>query len=473
MMYATLYAYIITRLYIKTRYVIVSYLIIYEFARAEIDKDQNEYLLERNIKCGIKPKSGSSTKSRIVNGKPSEHLYPWMASIHVRIAVDNNKYPNAEKTINTGSGGVAITEKAIITCGHCLCNSKEPDDKENVKNMTRTCLAGSDANQNRPNLNEIWVIVGEMDFESDKIERFLAFDSDTQAFLYRYDPTGSYGEELGAAYTFSKNGDVGIIVKNKGQSLKGKFTPICLPTPDVFTKEKELEVKLAGWGFRYESTNLIRQMLELEEKTNRVQNSCLTNGGRLIDAAYAESKRFIPCKERFQKKYCWDVLYTYSIRSFSTTTELRFADEPAIATARLAASLLNDNDIKRCDEYYDEVKKLWIDGVILMRYKRTINRAMLDNLFDEEVQRFQIRRNKIDGDVIETCYNVNAVGQNGICETTENAPFNWGFCLTSCDYTKRPSIQKGEPYHEAIFKYLDTAPKYTFYSGNSSQDFTL
>ena len=249
-----------------------------------------------------------------------------------------------------------------------------------------------------------------------------------------------------------------------------KYIPICLPTPEVFTKEKELEVKLVGWGLRYESISGVTTLVY------KPKSSCLTNGARLIDAAYPESKRFIHCNKRGWGDYCWDVLKD-DIHSFSTSTEVKFAEESLkrlpqfdmLNHAKLLFSLRKDDSMKKCNEYYDEAKKVWIDDMILKRSKGTINRAPLRQLFDEEVERFQIRRNDLNGKVIETCYNVNAVGRNGICQTNEEAPFNWGFCSTSCGYAGTPGAEDGDTYHEAIFKYLDTAPKSTFFSGNISQ----
>ena len=493
MRFATLYADNVTRLYTKMRYLIVLYLAIYELAKAEIDDDQNNYLLRRGIKCGIQPDTGSSSKSRIVNGKPSKRTkdrnipYPWMAFVLTRVATENIENPTEEKTIRRRSGGVVITEKAVLTCGHCLCNDMKPDDEKNVKHMKRTCLKGPDANQNREKINEILTMVGEMEEDLDKMEIFPEYDADTQAFLYLYEPPNN-------DKWFSNNGDVGIIVKNNKLSLKnGEYNPICLPTPDVFKKDKELQVKLVGWGWRYESTNLLRKLFGQDDITNGEKNSCLTNGGRLIDD---ESKRFIPCKkEGSQKYYCWNVLTRTtpthtSIRSFSTNTELEFAGEPSDAVESLKfpiigqslfIQLINDNDNK-CGEYYDKAKECWIDYMILTRWKGTDDRSILGQLFDEEVQRIQIHKTHENdetvngfypGEVIETCYNLNAVGQNGICETAEEAPFNWGFCSTSCNYADLPTTLPWEPYHEAIFKYLDTAPENTFFSSNVNQDCTV
>ena len=455
MRFAILFSYNKKRLYIKNCFLLTLYLTIYEFAHAIIDQDQTNYLIEHGIYCGIQLDSGSSTKSRIVNGKRSEHIYPWMAYIRVRVGIDTIKYPKVKGNdyVDYGSGGVAITQKAILTCGHCICNEMEPDDAKNIHHMKTTCIPGLYSfNLNQIYLNEIWTMVGETIVSEENLENFPNFDRDTQAFQYRYEPD--------IRYKLSSNGDVGIIVKEKGLSMKNRnFIPICLPKPDVF--KEELEVKLAGWGLRYESSNLLRKEWK--------KSSCLTNGGRLLDAAHAESKRFLPCKKRPLKRpiYC---LPTDNIRSFSTTTEPLFAEEPSIARETLYTSISD----KKCEEYYDKVKECWMDNIYVHRMKGlmkgTKDRATLGQMFDEEIQRFEIRNNNKKGSVIVTCYNVNAVGRNGICETTEKAPFNWGFCSTSCKYAE-PGEANGEPYHEAIFKYLDTAPKSTKYSGNISQNF--
>ena len=102
----------------------------------------------------------------------------------------------------------------------------------------------------------------------------------------------------------------------------------------------------------------------------------------------------------------------------------------------------------------------------------------MGKLFDEKVKRIEIRKNfnlkkyfKTLGEVIVTCYNIEAMGKYGFCETVPDSskPYgqNWVFCSRSCqvnDNTVMPG--KAEPYEEATLQYFDTAPKHTLFSGN-------
>ena len=93
--------------------------------------------------------------------------------------------------------------------------------------------------------------------------------------------------------------------------------------------------------------------------------------------------------------------------------------------------------------------------------------------FDKEVKRFQIKVQNNDGRLgtpIETCYNVNALGQYGICQIdndNNNFGFQWGFCSRSCKKQNARVfgyLESNEPYEEAEFEYFDNAPPYTLFA---------
>ena len=45
----------------------------------DIDQDQYEYLLKKGMACGLIDDDETDAKSRIINGKESTKIYPWMA----------------------------------------------------------------------------------------------------------------------------------------------------------------------------------------------------------------------------------------------------------------------------------------------------------------------------------------------------------------------------------------------------------
>ena len=231
---------------------------LFETSKSSTDKDQEIYLSKIGFKCGVLPDISTST-SRIINGRPSKQVYPWMAYIRNKVAVDPKYYAKANGQWQLfRSGGAIISDTTIITCGHCLCKwNKATGIGGNY--AQKTCLKdderskddqGPEANLNRQNINEIYIHLGQISLDKSKLS--LVYDPQIEAYLYRYYPPGLL-THLPRMNIFSHNGDIGLIIKKNGLGLiPGKIAPICLPSPDVYYNKNGVDAVLVGWGFRYE-----------------------------------------------------------------------------------------------------------------------------------------------------------------------------------------------------------------------------
>ena len=450
--------------------------LLFYFSLALIDKEQVEYLelknqqQNQNIQCGVKPAISSST-ARILNGESSKQVYPWMASILAKIAVAPQHQEEKGKDVIVASGGVIISNTAILTCGHCLCVQKVRPADDKGYFLLETCLPDpnvasddkvSGTNQNRKKINEINIVLGKpkLDFEEQKKD--FKYDKKIRAFLYKYEPPDVYDETF---HTFSRNGDIGIVIKKDGFSLQpGKVVPICLPAPDVFDNKNGFDVTLAGWGLRYEDVK------DEEGGTNEVlTSSCLTNEARLHPLSNPfERPTFIPCVPRFPKDisygYCYDILNKFKVVSFSYNSELKFPVHP-LHPSMLKDILLNNPENQKCAQYYQDAKNAWVNAFTDIYWEGINDPVVLNKKFEEVISRIEIRKNDKHGDVVDICYNVKAVGEYGICETDEDSPLNWGFCSRSCEQFNKIVPGSDEPYEKATFTYFDTAPPNTLFSG--------
>ena len=110
------------------RSILFYHLILVYMAAGLIDQDQYRYLKKRNIDCGIEYKvENYIAATRMINAEPSKKIYPWMAIIWLKrfksVQFISTTY---EKHDLFFSGGTVISDRAILTCGHCICNHKEP-----------------------------------------------------------------------------------------------------------------------------------------------------------------------------------------------------------------------------------------------------------------------------------------------------------------------------------------------------------
>ena len=247
-----------------------------------IDLAHVDWLKARNnIQCGYKPKDMSG---RVINGRSVEKPYPWL--FHV---LKRTKFWNDEKTGSSyeikGSMGALITETAILTCGHCICNQKYSEKA--VKGYH--CLYGADTDQNQPMVNMIVAYFSNntlLDYDDEFFDREYIRDKKTKlrAYLYKYDPRPPVWSG-----TFSINGDIGIIILPQSAipGVGPMIAPICLPNTQLLSKEKKMYVRLVGNGLRYHET----------ERQRRTNTSCMTNNA-MYKRQNLQGRRhaFLPCQ---------------------------------------------------------------------------------------------------------------------------------------------------------------------------------
>ena len=104
----------------------------------KIDPEHAEKLQRQGIKCGISGNSklvNQGEGSRIVNGeKTNAKKYPWLASVFKKTEDPSN--PNG--IAFDRSGATIISQRSILTCMHCVCNTVSKVTRSGKK--LKTCL---------------------------------------------------------------------------------------------------------------------------------------------------------------------------------------------------------------------------------------------------------------------------------------------------------------------------------------------
>ena len=108
---------------------LVNYLIIILASIIDIicqfDEEFDNELQKRNqyLKCGIKGNDQGNlhypgSNARVINGKETtSRIYPWAAQVFLVV------HTKGKQDFTRSSSGTMISNKAIISCAHCICRT--------------------------------------------------------------------------------------------------------------------------------------------------------------------------------------------------------------------------------------------------------------------------------------------------------------------------------------------------------------
>ena len=448
---------------IKFSMYIILYLIFTRFASHYSNKTCLSYVCTVNDcdECGhIKLKPGnkrrSKANSRIINGRETEDIYYWMAAIRRKQIIRPRVPPIRQKYENFFSTGAIITSHSIVTVGHALCFNTFYSDLDDGWVADRTCPQGNvvlqNQNLNVRDTNEINVVTGSKEpiFPD-------TFDDNVAAYLYNYvernDPL------------FSQNGDFGVIIlKKRIEFIPDLVSPICLlnrENPGYYNKTPQIEVKVAGWGFKYHE--YINPVTNFVEKT-----TCHTNEGRTTNrhniTTFEERLPFLYCQIPDPdpnvvraKTFCNRDLLSNGLETLPQNMDLQ-----RIARFSGPASPLDLNSVKRdsqqqeCEKYMRKARMAWSAGESLRESRQFAQSNEFDNAIDRIVIKGIYKKKE---EIV--CYNLRKVARYGVCLTrnvTHNglaAPRNWGFCSRSCSASEDLF---DDEYDVADFKYFERVP---------------
>ena len=398
----------------------------YLVVECAIFHQHDKYLRMQGIKCGVVPPRTKTSAGRIINGRPTAAgaVYPWMVHIKMKVIGSEGLWYT--------SGGSIITHKVVLTCGHCICHDEYMD-----------CTDGgnTEPNLNKAGQQEIHVTQVGDPTAGDALPD-LQFNPRIKAYIYRYaqpDPA-TYPHGFSGSLTFSKNGDIGIVINHNSFVLtRPNVAPICLPAEDndpTTDTLKGKKVRTAAWGDRYE---------ELAGKDGRSgQTSCQTNQGKTMEMQFPKGIQtaFFPCvnQELDGKHFCAQI--PTAIHTFSNQAMVTFRNKQMEISPLPASS-------NKCEKYWNEAKKAF--------YRSWPGKSVFGD-FDQLV----IQEECGFGAVVDVCYNIKKVGKYGICQVTfgSSKKPNWGFCSRSCAMSDiwDGLLRPGEQYEEAEFLYYDVPP---------------
>ena len=324
---------------------------------SSVDEDQYSYLKERNINCGIETEDKSEeSSSRIMNAKPSTKTFSWTAQVDLTLYKDKRYISENDKNYGVISAqGSFISDKAVITCAHCICNNF-PVDKEWPYLIT--CGAENPTGVNRQNLNfkgknEINVYFGK---RTPVIKDDIEFDNNIIAYVYKYErsklPTTGTKNYKGI------NGDVGIILMEKNIDLvQNRISPICLPTPGIFKRKSVIDLKFVGWG--------LRSSFRFDPAGNMLENACFTNGAREYDKdLYPDTDgiSIVPCEVKKEGgEFCMadendsNGFVKNGIYAISYKTKLMLKQD-------IIDRIKKDPIQEKCAKYMKEAEKKWVNA---------------------------------------------------------------------------------------------------------------
>ena len=330
-------------------------IIFFVIIAALIDPDQLSYLKKQNIECGIvsEDKTGGLS-TRIINGKPSSDTYPWMVEVILKLYADTNFVSSNDDEYDVfPTTGSLISDKAVLTCAHCICNEEEPNEDSPY---IVTCGQEDPLGRNKENLNvkgrnEINAFFGK---KTPAMVNDLPFDDSIEAYVYKYKlnkaPTGPR-----TAITFD-NGDIGILIIKRTIGIQiEKIAPICLPVPVAYEMKSAIDVKFVGWGRRSRS-------LQFKPNGKVDDHYCLTNGAREPDYQlypYTGGISIVQCDyQKSRKKFCQGGeqdsigFSNRKIKTLSYKTQIMF-------NKNMIDKIERDPSYKKCVEYMKVAANKW------------------------------------------------------------------------------------------------------------------
>ena len=334
--------------------------VLFTLSTSLIDQHQNQYLKKLGIKCGIVTKGkNEQTSSRILNANPSENTYSWMVHVMLKLYADENiSKKNAPKYGIFDAAGAIISDKAVITCGHCICNDVKATEQfpylltcgeENPKGKSQN-------NLNIKDINEINVSYGK---RTRVTIHDTPFNDNIKAYVYKYEknkaPLDGWKKD---GWTIRRNkGDIGIIItKEKIDLSREKILPICLPTPDTFDEKSGIDVKFVGWGKR--------SSIKIEPTGDVTSHACFTNGAREPDKELypsTEGLSIVSCDwSKTEAKFCLggqkdsEGFKQNQINTFSFKTRIEFNEN-------MVDYIEKDIFYEKCVEYMKVAERKWIE----------------------------------------------------------------------------------------------------------------
>ena len=435
---------------------------------------------DENLKCGVQNKNSIKPEStpRIINGRRTSNIrYPWMAeTIYIIFDKFDDKFDSTP--VDNQCTGSVISERSIITAASCICLTPVDNQRQKVP-LNVICLEETDGNrppnQNRGN-NQVHYAIGPgfntatLNNLRQKKNQVKNYKFTIKAYLYKYEPQwwmDGTEEDKMKKKSFYKNGNIGLIVDEKGINLKKwKASPICLPTIETFTKddsttsekgipsgEQILKVKVIGREQRYLDIAKEKKPNEPVSKKNKKVTSCMTNEGVVKKSGNTQAN-FLPCKP-------YDLEGQHSCTLPSDAKVLQGSKELGYGKKGYGGLLSTDVEI----EFIPKVSIKDKGSRMIIKVKEDDQCLKLTkivrNAFDRVVKALQINYQGEDTAApsrvlvfewdgsgkdweeryaewekgmspnVAYCYNLEKLAEFGICET-DNQLYNFGFCSPGC-----------------------------------------
>ena len=337
--------------------ILISNSILFAMGSSLVDEDQNNYLKKLNIDCGVVNQDKiEGASSRIVNAKPSSHTYSWMTQIFVKWYVDEKFISNNDKNFKIlDSAGALISDRAVLTCGHCICH--ESDASKDMP-FPFSCgvenpLGKTQENLNIKGKNEIHVSYGRR--TKGKLQD-IVYNEHIQAFVYKFEKNKKVSKD--GWKIFRNNGDIGIVITKERLDLaREKISPICLPSPNTYQGKSGMDVNFVGWGDRLKA--------ELDPTGAITSHSCFTNGARKPDSQlYPDTGglSIVECNfNKEQNKFCLggekdpNGFAKNQVHTFSYRTRIKFNED-------MVDYIEEDNYDQKCVKYMNAAEKKWIQA---------------------------------------------------------------------------------------------------------------